>query len=159
QRAAVKERPGTGRTDPRLTARRGDTMRHMLRRALNSRAGRLAPLALLVFAAALSSPVAGQEAFATPERLRAADAIDADGLRAVVAEIASDRYEGRAPGTAGDAMTQAYLAAALERLGFEPAGPDGTWLQPFDLVGISAAQPPAWTFARDGERLELAQGT
>src|SRR5690606_26981510 len=83
--------------------------------------------------------------------------IDEDGLRAVVAEIASDRYEGRAPGTAGDEMTQAYLAAALERIGFEPAAPDGTYLQPFELVGITAAQPPTWTFARGDERLELAQ--
>src|SRR5690606_13063055 len=91
------------------------------------------------------------------EALRAADLIDADGLRAVVAELASDRYAGRAPGTPGDEMTQAYLAAALERLGFEPAGPDGTYLQPFELVGITAAQPPSWTFTRDGERLELAQ--
>src|SRR5690606_780141 len=97
------------------------------------------------------------EVIVTTDRRRPAEAIDADVLRAVVARIESDRYEGRAPGTAGDAMTQAYLAAALERMGF--AGLDGTWLQPFDLIGITAAQPPVWTFTRDGGRLELEQGT
>jgi len=114
---------------------------------------------LFVVTAAFAHSAAGQDELAAPDVRRAAEMIDEDGLRAVVAEIASDRYEGRAPGTAGDEMTQAYLSAALERIGFEPAGPDGTWLQPFDLVGITADQPPAWSFSRDAVRLELAQGT
>src|SRR5690606_12473912 len=46
---------------------------------------------------------------------------------------------------------------ALANLGFEPVGPDGGWLQPFDLVGIAATQPAAWSFSRDGNALELAQ--
>jgi len=92
---------------------------------------------------------------APPDVQLAAERIDAAGLREVVAEIASDRYAGRAPGTRGDEMTQAYLAAELERLGFEPASPDGTWLQPFDLVGITAELPASWTFSADGGALEL----
>jgi alpha-beta hydrolase superfamily lysophospholipase len=34
-------------------------------------------------------------------------------LRAVVAELASDAYGGRAPGTEGDRMTRAYLTEAM----------------------------------------------
>ncbi|HEX6996071.1 MAG TPA: M28 family peptidase [Gammaproteobacteria bacterium] len=114
--------------------------------------------ALVALSIAVCGPAVAQDAISTPDALRAADAIDADGLRAVVAEIASDRYEGRAPGTPGDEMTQAFLSAALERIGFQPGGPDGTFLQPFELVGITAAQPPTWTFVRGRERLELMQG-
>ncbi len=112
---------------------------------------------LVALCAAFVGPAAAQDPIATPQALRAAERIDADGIRAVVAEIASDRYGGRAPGTPGDEMTQAYLAAALERIGFEPGGPDGTYLQPFDLVGITSTQPPSWTFTRDGARLDLVQ--
>ena len=94
----------------------------------------------------------------TPANRRAAEQIDADGLLAVVAEISADRYGGRAPGTEGDEMTLEFLAGALERVGFEPGAADGTWRQPFDLVGITARQPDAWTFSRGGERLDLDQG-
>ncbi|HEX7081646.1 MAG TPA: M28 family peptidase [Gammaproteobacteria bacterium] len=99
----------------------------------------------------------GSDVFTDANR-NAAEAIDARGLREVIAEIASDRYGGRAPGSEGDEMTQAYLARALEEIGFEPGGADGSWLQPFDLVGITAMQPPTWTFSRGGETLELSQG-
>ncbi len=93
-----------------------------------------------------------------PQRWRAAaDVIDADRLHSIVAELASDRYGGRAPGTEGDAMTQAYLSQALGALGFEPGGEDGTWLQPFELIGITSAQPRTWSFTSSGDVLELAQ--
>src|SRR5690606_10618000 len=83
-----------------------------------------------------------------PEVLRAADAITADAIREVVAEIASDAYAGRGPGTDGDAWTQVYLSRRLRDLGFAPGGPNGSWFQPFTLVGVTAAQPPVWRFAR-----------
>ncbi len=38
----------------------------------------------------------------------------------VVAEIADDRYMGRAPGSPGDKMTRAYLEKELAKRGFEP---------------------------------------
>jgi Zn-dependent M28 family amino/carboxypeptidase len=93
----------------------------------------------------------------TAENRRAAEAIDAEGLREVVAEIADDRYEGRAPGTAGDEMTLEYLSRALARIGFEPGAPSGEWLQPFELIGITAAQPPAWRFSQGDAHLQLEQ--
>jgi Zn-dependent M28 family amino/carboxypeptidase len=82
----------------------------------------------------------------TPEAERAAAFIDAGGIRAVIAEISSDAYEGRSPGSAGDERARAYLAQTLEQIGFAPAGPAGQWQQPFELVGIESAQPPQWTF-------------
>jgi Zn-dependent M28 family amino/carboxypeptidase len=127
----------------------------------------VAPAAALLFAVIAAGIVAygaaaqdgGSSAAGSIEAAheRAAAAIEGDGIRAVVAEIASDRYAGRAPGTEGDEMTLKYLSAALENLGFEPGAADGTWRQPFDLIGIAAAQPPQWTFSADGDALTLAQ--
>jgi hypothetical protein len=77
----------------------------------------------------------------------AADAIDGDDVRAVVAEIADDRYMGRSPGSAGDKMTRAYLEKELAKRGFAPGGEGGSWEQPVELVGVTAAAPAKWTFA------------
>ncbi|MBN1238427.1 MAG: M28 family peptidase, partial [Gammaproteobacteria bacterium] len=93
----------------------------------------------------------------TAEQQNAAAAIDGAGIRGVVEEISSDRYAGRAPGTEGDEMTLEYLADRLEQIGFRPGAADGSWRQPFELVGITAAQPPEWSFSRGGETLTLAQ--
>jgi hypothetical protein len=87
----------------------------------------------------------------------AASSITTDYLREVVTEIASDRYEGRGPGSAGDRLTQQYLAEALAAMGYQPGGDNGTWLQPFELMGINAAQPPTWTFNAGDNVLQLTQ--
>ena len=123
-----------------------------------------AAIAGLVAVAALlhDAGVAAQEGQSgtapfTPANMEAANAIDGTGIRAVVEEIASDRYGGRAPGTDGDAMTLDFLEGELERIGFEPGAPDGSWRQPFGLVGITSTQPPEWTFSAGGEDLVLRQ--
>ncbi len=85
----------------------------------------------------------------------AATAIDADGLRSVIEVLASDSYEGRGPATSGDLMTQSYLSDTLDRLGLVPAGDDGSWLQPFDIVSVTTSSPQTWTFDRDADSLSL----
>jgi Zn-dependent M28 family amino/carboxypeptidase len=92
----------------------------------------------------------------SPAALQAADAIDADAIRDVIAEIASDAYAGRGPGTDGDAWTQVYISRRLRDAGFAPGGPNGSWFQPFELVGVTAAQPPVWRFALAAERTPAA---
>ena len=96
------------------------------------------------------APVADVTPF-TADAERAAASIDADTIHEVVDEIASDGYEGRSPGSAGDERTRAYLAQALERIGFAPAGPSRQWEQPFELVGIETAQPEQWTFSAESD--------
>jgi Zn-dependent M28 family amino/carboxypeptidase len=93
-----------------------------------------------------SAPAAGGSPFG-PAAERAAATIDAAIIRDVVAEISADSYEGREPGKQGDERARGYIAQRLEQIGFTPAGPNGGWQQPFDLVGINAAQPPEWTFS------------
>jgi len=101
------------------------------------------------------APDAG--ALFTEGELAASEAITADAIRAVVAEISSDRYAGRGPGSEGDGAARAYLAGRLADAGFRPAAADGSWEQPFGLVGIRANQPPNWVFTGGADDLVLAQ--
>ena len=91
-----------------------------------------------------------------PEALPALETISPDDMRAVVAEISSDAYGGREPGTEGDEQARRYLAGRLEALGYAPGAGDG-YQQPFDLIGITAAQPQRWTFHRGDDTRELEQ--
>ena len=44
--------------------------------------------------------------------------IEGDYMRGIVAEISDDRYEGRGPGSRGDALARIYLAAQMEAMGY-----------------------------------------
>jgi Zn-dependent M28 family amino/carboxypeptidase len=94
----------------------------------------------------------------TEQAEAAARLIDGEKIRRVVAEIADDRYGGRLPGTEGDQLTRAYLAAELARVGFAP-GEGGSYEQPIELVGITTEAPPAWRFEREGGAVELTRST
>ena len=89
----------------------------------------------------------------------AAQAIDGEKIRRVVAELADDRYGGRLPGTEGDTLARTYLAAELARLGFAPGGDGGSYEQPIELVGVTAEAPATWRFERAGGAVELARST
>jgi Zn-dependent M28 family amino/carboxypeptidase len=52
--------------------------------------------------------------------------------------LASDEFEGRAPGTPGEDKTVAYLIEQMRRIGLEPGNPDGTFIQQVPLVGIQS---------------------
>ncbi len=54
--------------------------------------------------------------------------------------LASDDFEGRGPGTAGEEKTVAYLSAQFQKLGLKPGNPDGTFFQSVPLVGFQAKQ-------------------
>jgi Zn-dependent M28 family amino/carboxypeptidase len=99
---------------------------------------------------------AGDTVF-TPEAVAASESISAEEIRAVIAEISSDAYEGRGPGSDGDRKTRAYLVKQLEAMGYKPAAADGGWEQPFALIGINSSQPLSWTFSREGEEFALQQ--
>jgi Zn-dependent M28 family amino/carboxypeptidase len=82
------------------------------------------PLHLLL-AAALLAPAA----FA-----RGSAPIDPRRLSDIVKTLASDDFQGRAPGTPGEAKTIDYLVARFKALGLEPGGAGGSWTQPVPLV-------------------------
>src|SRR5688572_4129353 len=69
-------------------------------------------------------------------------------LRRHIDVLASDAFEGRAPGTAGETLTTDYIVAQMRARGLEPAGEGGTWLQPVVLVEREAGpHQVVWTGA------------
>ena len=107
--------------------------------------------------AALSSPIAVEAAGGNPASEAAANQITDEYMREIIAEISSDAYEGRGPASAGDAKARAYLIGRMKELGLEPGGEDGSYEQPFDLVGVNTLQPETWTFQGNGDSLTLKQ--
>jgi Zn-dependent M28 family amino/carboxypeptidase len=79
--------------------------------------------------------------------------ITADGLMAHIRTLASDEFEGRAPGTAGEEKTIQYLADQFRQFGLTPGNPDGSWLQPVSMVGFTAA--PSASFSAGGRTVTL----
>ncbi len=65
----------------------------------------------------------------------------ADYERHIVA-LASDEFEGRKPGTAGERKTVDYLVNEFSKLGLKP-GNGGSWLQQVPIVEITAASDAA----------------
>lgn len=106
---------------------------------------RLLPLAVLLFAGCCSCA----SAFAAD----AAPPISAPSILARTKILASDDFEGRAPGSPGEEKTVAYLVAEFKKLGLAPGNPDGTYLQPVPLVGITSH--PTLSFEIDGKSVPM----
>ena len=60
--------------------------------------------------------------------------ISTDRLSADVRVLASDEFQGRAPGTPGERRTIDWLISQLQAIGLEPAGTSGGWTQAVPLV-------------------------
>ncbi|MBO9663931.1 M28 family metallopeptidase [Dokdonella sp.] len=76
----------------------------------------------------LASPVAAQD-------------IDADRLADTVRTLASDFFEGRAPGTVGEERTVGYLIGRFQALGLEPGARNGSWVQVASLLHTKLGTP------------------
>ena len=55
-------------------------------------------------------------------------------LRGHIAILASDDFEGRAPGTAGETKTIKYIAESWKAAGLKPGAKDGSWYDPVALI-------------------------
>lgn len=60
--------------------------------------------------------------------------VDTARITKDVKTLASDAFEGRAPGTAGEKKTIDYLVTRLKETGLAPGGPDGQWTQKVPLL-------------------------
>jgi len=60
--------------------------------------------------------------------------IESQRLSDIVRTLASDEFEGRAPGTPGETKTVAWLTDAFQKLGLEPGGEKGSWTQIVPIV-------------------------
>jgi len=87
-----------------------------------TRSHRFLGTALAIAATAIAAPALAQQAV-SPER-----------LSADVKTLASDAFEGRAPGTPGETKTIDWLVAQFKAMKLAPGGPDGSWTQAVPLV-------------------------
>ncbi len=87
-----------------------------------TRSHRFLGTALAVAATAIAAPALAQQTV-SPER-----------LSADVKTLASDAFEGRAPGTPGETKTIDWLVAQFQAMKLAPGGPDGSWTQAVPLV-------------------------
>jgi Zn-dependent M28 family amino/carboxypeptidase len=67
--------------------------------------------------------------------------------------LSSDEFEGRAPGSAGEEKTVAYIVSEFKKIGLQPGNPDGGYIQNAPLVGITS--DPTLTFTLDGRTLAM----
>jgi len=66
-------------------------------------------------------------------------------LSATVKTIASDDFQGRAPGTAGEKKTIDYLVGRFRAMGLQPGGPGGQWTQAVPMIHNIAGTPSSST--------------
>src|SRR5215510_2567490 len=91
---------------------------------------------------------------ASAEIKSALDSVTSDKLLEHIKTLASDEFEGRAPGTKGEELTVNYLSEQFKRLGLKPGNPDGSYTQKVPLVGYTP-QPSA-SFTVGGKQMPLA---
>jgi Zn-dependent M28 family amino/carboxypeptidase len=107
---------------------------------------RLSALFVLLLLAACASTPAGRSG---------APQIDPVRMSNMIRTLASDEYEGRAPGTAGEGKTIAYIAEQFRLAGLEPAGEDGGWMQKVPLVRTQLARGGSVSVAAKGGAMPL----
>lgn len=139
---------------------------------LKLRPHRLIPAAVL--AATLSGACGGSEppklatpAISTPPTaapgalpppavpLAAFPKIEAAAILDATTKMASDRFQGRSPGTIGEDITVGFLEMRFKELGLLPGNPDGTFIQKVPLVGITGSETGPLTFATGSQKLGL----
>jgi Zn-dependent M28 family amino/carboxypeptidase len=88
------------------------------------------------------------------ERLQPAlEAIAPDGLLAHIKVLASDEFEGRAPGSKGEDLSVKYITDQFKKVGLKPGNPDGTYTQEVPLAGIKSE--PRMSFVVGDKTMDL----
>lgn len=81
--------------------------------------------------------------------------IDPARLSSITRTLASDAFQGRAPGSPGEAKTVEYLAAQFKALGLEPAGDAGAYTQDVPLVRTQVKGQGAFALDLNGKTRKL----
>lgn len=84
---------------------------------------------------------------------KAPNAITEQGLLASIKILASDDFEGRAPGSNGEQKTVAWLTAQFKALGLKPGNPDGSWVQKVPMR--SQTPSPRFSYTVGGKTVAL----
>src|SRR5882724_1092044 len=112
---------------------------------------KISRLLLAIFFSAAASLLGNDE---LKERLQPAlEAITPDGLLAHIKVLASDEFEGRAPGSKGEDLSVKYITDQFKKIGLKPGNPDGTYTQEVPLAGIKSE--PRMSFVIGDKPMDL----
>jgi hypothetical protein len=118
---------------------------------------KVAGLPIALSAVLIALPLASQRSerrfTPSPEIQAALASITSEELLRHVKVLASDQYEGRAPGSRGEELTVNYLIEQFKQFGLKPGNPDGEYIQRAPLIGIRSQ--PAASFVAGGKPLAL----
>ena len=88
------------------------------------------------------------------EQLKPAlDVITPDSLLGHIKILASDEFEGRAPGTKGEELSVNYITEQFAKVGLKPGNPNGSYVQEVPLAGI--ASEPMMSFTVGDKKTDL----
>ncbi len=116
------------------------------------RAAALTGAGLAVLAAAPAGK-AGDDGFQ-----KALSALSAKRISARIGFLADDLLEGRGTGARGSEIAARYIAAEFAEDGLRPAGDGGSYLQNFEMLGISTDPSSRLTLETPAEKIELENG-
>src|SRR3954469_7242732 len=111
-------------------------------------------LLLLAFALALSA-CATVVPRADPGAPASWAPVDPQRLSDWTRQLASDDFQGRAPGTEGETRTVAWLTTQFRALGLEPGGENGGWTQMVPLVRTQVPAQASFSVASHGQNIQL----
>ena len=81
--------------------------------------------------------------------------LSAERIKSAVAFLASDRLEGRGPGTNGEVLTTEYLSDEFEKIGLKPIGEKQSYFQPVPLVRVVTSPMATLRAVKEGTTLEI----
>ena len=114
------------------------------------------PFPELIVALLLAILATGSHAADSAAELRPAlDSFTSERLLQHIKVLASDEFEGRAPGTTGEERTVNYLVGQFKQLGLQPGNPDGSFIQSVPLAGITTDEPST-SFQVGGQSMSFA---
>src|SRR5690242_11477808 len=115
----------------------------------------LAGTSLVGLAAFAAAPAgnAGDDGFR-----RALAALSAKRISARIRFLSDDLLEGRGTGARGSEIAARYIATEFSEDGLRPAGDGDSYLQNFEMIGVSTDPASRVTFETPGEKIELENG-
>ena len=79
--------------------------------------------------------------------------VDMQRMSEVTRVLASDDFQGRAPGTPGEEKTIPYLIEQFKAAGLEPAGENGGWTQTVPMIRTQLQTPMAVSFSQGSQTI------
>jgi Zn-dependent M28 family amino/carboxypeptidase len=121
--------------------------------------GLLAAVAAFTFACATTEPQSNSSKQPNPpaDAKAAIESIKSDELLSHIKTLASDEFEGRAPGTKGEELTVNYLTGQFKKIGLKPGNPDGSYIQKVPLAGFTPQ--PTMSFKVGGKQMTFDYST